>query len=138
MQTMEKSTPKKEFSIDPQVNHLLGVIEGLKNTLSVTEAELNLVVERIRTKCGEAGHDFELIMEFDPNYRTTCGSYGMNVLSGKKCKKCKIFVPRPSGPPDRVCHKCWGEMEHVGAISGQGSRLHIYNCKKCGHEHGST
>lgn len=138
MQTMKKSTPEKEFPNDAHINHLLGIIQGLKTTLSVTEAELNFVVERFQEKCGEAGHDFELIMEFDQNYRTAHGIYGMNVLLGKKCKKCKIVVTRPSGLPHQICHKCWGEMKHEGNIPGQGSRLHIYVCKRCGHKYVNT
>lgn len=121
----------RELPDTPEVKEQLGAVLVLESELRVAKEELDKRVRAVQDVCRH--EEWEKIMGYDG------GAYEMDSFLGKKCKKCKLFVPRPKNAmPWEICYRCGGQMEYVGTIPGQGERHRVYKCKDCGKEHSHT
>ena len=129
---------KEDLPADPEVlKQFEAVVELFTQLISAREKMVGLVQD-FQKRCA---HEFENVMQFDETYcaRVDGDSRGQQIYIGKKCKKCKLFVPREKGMPWFVCYKCGGKMERQPGFAHWGQiRVNVYKCQSCDHEHDTT
>ncbi|KKP32612.1 MAG: hypothetical protein A2360_02645 [Candidatus Staskawiczbacteria bacterium RIFOXYB1_FULL_32_11] len=122
---------REDLPQDPGILAKLSDVQSLLADLNSERQELACMVEKFQSSCI---HKYVAKFVHDEDYPRVSGHYGMKVYVGQTCSRCKEFVPRRNGPRWEVCHACGGVMAHKEVVPGQGSRLHVYECKSCGHE----
>lgn len=99
------------------------------------EEQIEEITKDIRDCCD---HELENQMIEDKNYCNFFVKHDHKVLSSKLCLQCGYEEKRPKGEQWDICYKCWGKMEHIQTVPGQGERIHVYKCSSCGHREAHT
>jgi len=123
------TTVKKQIPDSPEIHRQAEYVEDQRKRLALAEKSLTRMIAEFQKNCD---HNFEPVKEYDKDYWLGIDAYGMDVYIGKKCKRCKLFEPRPNGSPWEICYKCGGKMEYIH-LSLE-TRLILYVCEVCGHK----
>jgi len=107
------------------------LISSKVNNPEDLKLEIKVGWERIQKKCN---HVMVPVMRRNQNYSNGTKESIPVIFAGWKCKKCRLFIPRPEKTPWELCYICGGEMHRC---YWSNPRLQIrtgrlYRCT-CGH-----
>lgn len=117
-----------------EVRVQLDLVKQLRGQHEEAEADLDSMVEEIRTSCE---HVFENETKLDTDYCSRVNGKGRGqetVFTGKKCIRCGLIEPRKNGHPWEVCHKCGNDMpQGHREVHGEDQMIEVHRCPSCGH-----
>lgn len=127
---MEKVNEYPLLADNTAVQALLNKIMTEKSILWNLEKDLGIEIGKIQQNCPHEKFSLE-----KGKHQWMSGN---NNLLSKTCTQCGFKPDKPKGSSEKVCDKCWGEMEYQEREPGQGGGTHHYECKNCHHYHTST